>query len=105
MKLISSIALLGLVLAGPLTAAPKVMPNPGFTKGEPIHEGAGKDWNLSAAGARGWMHSNKLATVEARQASITTVAAGRIDWQLGGRTLGGTSSRSQERSNRAHFPY
>lgn len=68
--------LLGLLLAGPIAAAPPPLPNPHFTKGEKVPEGATKDWNLGATGARGWMHTNKLATVEARQVLITKVAAG-----------------------------
>ncbi len=63
MKITASIVLLGLALAGSLVAAPKPLPNPDFTKGESIPKKASKDWNLGATGARGWMHSNKLATV------------------------------------------
>ncbi len=66
----------GLLLAGTLTAAPKPLPNPDFTKGETIPEGATKDWNLGATGARGWMHSHQLETTQARQVRITEVAAG-----------------------------
>lgn len=71
-----SVLLLGLLIGGPLTAAPKPMPNPDFTKGEPVPEGADKDWNLGATGARGWMHTSKGGTFEARQVLITKVAAG-----------------------------
>ena len=76
MKITSSTVWLGLVLCGPLAAAPKPLPNPDFTKGEPIPEGATKDWNLGATGARGWMYTNQLSTAEARQVYITKVAAG-----------------------------
>jgi hypothetical protein len=76
MKIISSIVWLGLVLAGPLAAAPKAMANPDFTKRESIPEGASKDWNLGATGLRGWIHTNQLSTAEARQVFVTKVAAG-----------------------------
>jgi hypothetical protein len=68
--------LLGLVLGGTLAAAPKPLPNPDFTKGEAIPEGASKDWNLGATGARGWIHTHQLSTAGARQVFITKVAAG-----------------------------
>ena len=48
-----------LLLCLPLSAAPKVLPNPDFTKGETIPEGAIQDWKLGATGARGWMHSDQ----------------------------------------------
>lgn len=58
-------------------AGPKVkMPNPDFTKGEAIPKDAKHDWNLGATGARGWMHSDKLVTSDARQIAITQVAKG-----------------------------
>ena len=61
----------------PASAAGRVtMPNPDFTKGEPIPEAATHDWNLGATGARGWMFSDQLGTTDARQIRITTVAAG-----------------------------
>jgi hypothetical protein len=64
-----------LLLTSPLLhAAPKgPMPNPDFTKGEPIPEGATHDWTLGATGARGWMFSNSLETSQARQIRITKV--------------------------------
>lgn len=68
--------LIGLLLGGPLAAAPKLMPNPDFTKGESIPEGAVHDWTLGATGARGWMYSNQLGTTMARQVAITEVAEG-----------------------------
>jgi hypothetical protein len=69
-------ALIGLlILDGP--AAPRgQMPNPDFTKGESIPEGANHDWTLGATGTRGWMFSNRLETSEARQIAITKVAQG-----------------------------
>jgi hypothetical protein len=76
MKITSSIVWLGLVLGGTLAAAPKPLPNPDFTKGEAIPEGASKDWNLGATGARGWIHTHQLSTAGARQVFITKVAAG-----------------------------
>ncbi len=54
----------------------KSLPNPDFTKGGRIPEGADHDWNLGATGARGWMHSDKLCTTEARQISVTKVEKG-----------------------------
>jgi len=52
------------------------MPNPDFTAGDPIPEGATHDWNLGATGARGWMFSDQLETSDARQVRITEVAEG-----------------------------
>jgi len=52
------------------------MPNPDFTKGESIPDGATHTWNLGPTGARGWMHSHRLETTSARQIMITEVAAG-----------------------------
>ncbi len=57
-------------------AAPQQLPNPDFTKGEPIPEGATHDWTLGATGARGWMYSHQLETTKARQIRITAVAKG-----------------------------
>lgn len=62
--------------AAPLLAAPKMMPNPDFTKGEKVPVDASKDWNLGPTGLRGWMHTHQLATAYARQVLITSVAAG-----------------------------
>jgi hypothetical protein len=74
MNIALPVALCGIIFYGQLAAAPTPTPNPDFTKGEPIPEGASKDWNLGATGARGWIHSNKLSTAEARQVYITKVA-------------------------------
>lgn len=49
-------------------------PNPDFTKGDPIPEGATHDWNLGATGARGWMLSGQLETSDARQVRMIEVA-------------------------------
>lgn len=76
MKRVSRIFLTFLIFGHCVSAAPKVLPNPDFTKGETVPKEATKDWNLGATGARGWIHSNKLATVEARQVYITKVAPG-----------------------------
>ncbi|MDX1679930.1 MAG: DUF6288 domain-containing protein, partial [Akkermansiaceae bacterium] len=54
----------------------KNMPNPDFTKGEKIPEGAVHDWTLGATGARGWMYTDKMSTGKARQIFITEVAKG-----------------------------
>lgn len=68
--------ILGLV-TGMVHAAPKAaIPNPDFTKGESLPKEAPKDWNLGATGARGWMYTGKLGTLEARQIYVTKVAAG-----------------------------
>lgn len=75
-KIISSAVLGIFMLAAPVSAAPKALPNPDFTKGEAIPAEAPKDWNLGATGARGWMYTNKSTTTEARQIFITKVAAG-----------------------------
>ena len=52
------------------------MPQPDFTKGDVIPDGATHDWTLGATGARGWMYSHELATDKARQIRITEVAKG-----------------------------
>jgi hypothetical protein len=49
---------------------------PDFTKGDAIPAGATHDWNLGATGARGWMFCDKMVTSDARQISVTRVAAG-----------------------------
>ncbi|MFK7849379.1 MAG: DUF6288 domain-containing protein [Akkermansiaceae bacterium] len=64
------LALLPLAEARP----PKTMPNPDFTKGDSIPEGATHDWNLGATGLRGWIYSEKLSTAKARQIKVTKVA-------------------------------
>jgi hypothetical protein len=52
------------------------IPNPDFTKGDRIPEGATHDWTLGATGARGWIYPNRLSTSEARQIAITKVDKG-----------------------------
>jgi hypothetical protein len=60
-----------------LVAAPAgKVTNVDLTKGEKIPSGANHDWNLGGTGARGWMYSEKLTTVKARQIGITQVAKG-----------------------------
>lgn len=76
MKLTLTAVLTGLALAGSLHAAPPVMPNPDFTKGEKIPAEVDRDYTLGATGARGWMHSDRLTTTQARQVAITQVAVG-----------------------------
>lgn len=56
------------------TAQRGQMPNPDFTKGESIPEGATQTYNLGPTGARGWMHSERLETTTARQIAVTEVA-------------------------------
>jgi hypothetical protein len=65
-----------LFLASLAGAQGKPLPNPDFTKGGRIPEGADHDWNLGATGARGWMHSDKLCTTDARQIAVTKVDKG-----------------------------
>ncbi len=60
------------IAAGPGSDAPP----PDFTRGESIPEKATHDWNLGPTGARGWMHSRKLETSEARQIYVTRVEPG-----------------------------
>jgi hypothetical protein len=63
------------ILVSPASAARKNdIPNPDFTKGEPIPEKATHDWTLGATGARGWIYTEKLETSKARQIRITKVA-------------------------------
>lgn len=76
MKTILPITVAGLILGGPLAAAPVALPNPDFTKGESIPKEAPSDWNLGATGARGWIYMDRLSTSQARQVYITKVAAG-----------------------------
>ena len=52
-QLIPGLVLLSCLLAAPLQARKPELPNPDFTKGESIPEGATKDWNLGATGMRG----------------------------------------------------
>ena len=61
-------------IASPMAA--KDLPNPDFTKGETIPQGATHDWNLGPTGARGWMHSKSGETREAKQIFLTKVDAG-----------------------------
>ncbi len=52
------------------------MPNPDLTRGESIPDGATWDLTLGATGLRGWMHSRRLSTTEARQVAVTQVDPG-----------------------------
>jgi hypothetical protein len=70
-------ALIFLIAAAPsAVAAQSKTPNPDFTRGGRIPEGADHDWTLGATGARGWMHSDKLCTTDARQIAVTKVEKG-----------------------------
>ncbi len=72
-----ALALVVMLLPVGLSAAPPgSVENPDFTAGETVPEGATHDWNLGPTGARGWMHSEKLETSQARQVLITEVEAG-----------------------------
>jgi hypothetical protein len=79
-RLIHHIALIPALVGAMIldcSAAPRgQMPNPDFTKGEKIPDGAKHDWTLGATGARGWMYSNRLETSDARQIAITKVDKG-----------------------------
>jgi len=46
---------------------------PDFTRGDTIPEDSKKDWNLGPTGMRGWIHSDKLVTKDARQILVTQV--------------------------------
>ena len=63
-------------IPGAAAARIKDMPNPDFTRGGNIPEGAKHDWNLGATGARGWIYSDRLVTTDARQILITKVDPG-----------------------------
>lgn len=71
---------LGIALAAPGTLwsaeTGAGAPAPDFTRGDAIPERSTHDWNLGPTGARGWMHSNKLETSEARQILVTQVEPG-----------------------------
>lgn len=47
---------------------------PDFTEGDSIPEDASHDWNLGPTGARGWMYTNEMTTLDARQIRVTEVA-------------------------------
>ena len=72
--LVSLAVLAILATIGPVFGAE--MPNPDFTKGDKIPEGAKRDWNLGATGLRGWMFCDKMDTSDARQIAITKVEKG-----------------------------
>lgn len=50
--------------------------NPDFTQGGQVPEDAKHFWNLGATGAKGWMSSERLTTIDARQIAITKVDPG-----------------------------
>jgi hypothetical protein len=70
--------LIWLVVAVALTLPASLMAaeKPDFTAGDSIPDNAPHDWNLGPTGARGWMYSNNLTTLDARQIRITKVADG-----------------------------
>ncbi|MEM6259750.1 MAG: DUF6288 domain-containing protein [Planctomycetota bacterium] len=67
-----------LPLSPPLAAAAPggKVTNIDLTKGGAIPADANHDWNLGATGARGWMYSEKLTTLKARQIAVTKVHPG-----------------------------
>lgn len=76
-------ATLASLVAASLLAAPslsaqrnKDLPNPDLTNGGSIPADSNFDLTLGATGLRGWMHSNRLSTAEARQVAITKVDKG-----------------------------
>lgn len=79
-KTLLFIGTVGLLFAHPtplLWAANSVkVSNPDFTKGGKVPDGVSHFWNLGATGAHGWMYSDKLCTIDARQIAITQVAKG-----------------------------
>ncbi|MFK7789043.1 MAG: DUF6288 domain-containing protein [Phycisphaeraceae bacterium] len=73
LKRILSIAVVfALLFAGPAIANDATPPD--LTAGGQRAENAKHDWNLGATGARGWIHSYKMHTTEARQILVTKVA-------------------------------
>lgn len=78
-RLLSFLALCAIAFTSTFSAAAapgSKVSNVDLTKGEKIPADATHDWNLGATGARGWMYSEKLTTVKARQISVTKVHAG-----------------------------
>ena len=66
-----------LVLGPSVSAAGGVkVTNVDLTRGGVIPKDANHDWNLGATGARGWMYSERMTTLKARQIGITKVHAG-----------------------------
>ncbi|MCU0797200.1 MAG: DUF6288 domain-containing protein [Akkermansiaceae bacterium] len=61
-----------------LAAAPAAgdAPPPDFTKGDALPQNAPHDWNLGATGLRGWMHTHRFVTYDARQIYVTAVDPG-----------------------------
>ncbi len=76
MRPIASLALAFILL--PAFAAEKSAstPPPDLTKDGAIPANAKHDWNLGPTGLRGWMHSDKLVTSDARQIAVTKVEPG-----------------------------
>ena len=74
LRVLALAGLLMLTISDSLAARIKNIPNPDFTKGDRIPEGATHDWTLGPTGARGWMYSQDLETSMARQIRITAVA-------------------------------
>ena len=73
-RTLAAISLTIIISSSALSARKIDIPNPDFTKGEPIPKVATKDWTLGATGARGWMYTEKMETSKARQIKITKVA-------------------------------
>ena len=75
-KILLSIVATAFIALPAVSAEPKPLAIPDFTKGESIPANAKHDWNLGATGARGWMFCDKMVTSDARQIAITKVEAG-----------------------------
>jgi hypothetical protein len=63
-----------LILLAPLHAGERGAPD--FTRGGTIPENAPHDWNLGATGLRGWIHTHRFVTYDARQIAVTAVTEG-----------------------------
>jgi hypothetical protein len=72
----STVILLILVASIHAATLSTIQGAPDLTQGNRVPDGAAHDWNLGPTGARGWIHSNKLETSEARQILITRVDKG-----------------------------
>jgi HEAT repeat protein len=77
MKILAPILYFTLVLIPyPAQAQREAVAVPDLTKGDAIPERASHTWNLGPTGARGWMHSHRLETSQARQIAVMEVASG-----------------------------
>ncbi|MFN0127357.1 MAG: DUF6288 domain-containing protein [Verrucomicrobiales bacterium] len=78
-RLTALAAALAVGIALPATAAdrnPGALVIPDLTTGAQAPKKSRHDWNLGAAGARGWIFSDKMVTTDARQIGVTLVERG-----------------------------